>query len=49
MKTQMTTTGDDPADVPETIGDYDEQPDAMPRSVDADDRVPDEDGYGYGV
>lgn len=49
MKTNMTTTVDDTAHVPDSIGDRDEQPDAVPRAADAEDRAPDEDGYGYGV
>ncbi len=49
MKTNMTTTVEDTAHVPETIRDRDEQPDTVPRSADAEDRAPDEDGYGYGV
>ena len=49
MKTHMTTTVDDTAHVPESIGDRDDQPDVAPRSADTEDRVPDEDGYGYGV
>ena len=49
MKTTMTTTEDHSAHVPDSIGDRDEQPDAVPRAADAEDHAPDEDGYGYGV
>ena len=49
MTTNMTTTVDDTAHVPESIGDRDEQPETVPCTVDAEDRAPDEAGYGYGV
>ena len=49
MKTNMTTTVDDTTHVPESIGGPDEQPDVVPCATDAEDRAPDEDGYGYGV
>ena len=49
ITTNTTTTEAHAAHVPESIGDRDEQPDAVPRAADAEDRAPDEDGYGYGV
>lgn len=49
MNTNMTTTTDDPTHVPETIGDPDTESSTASRAADAEDRTPDEPGYGYGV
>lgn len=48
MNTHTTTT-DETTRCPETVGDGDDQGDARQMAPDADDRVPEEAGYGYGV
>ena len=48
MNTQ-TTTSDDTTRYPETVGDGDEQGDSRQLAPEAEDRVVEEAGYGYGV
>lgn len=49
MNTNTTTTSDDTVPLPETVGDPDDQADTRRLAPEADDRDPEEAGYGYGV
>ncbi len=49
MNTHMTTSPDESARPPESVGDCDEQADTRQMTPEAEERVPDEAGYGYGV
>ncbi len=49
MNTHMTTSPDESARHPESVGDCDEQADTRQMTPEAEERVPDEAGYGYGV
>lgn len=49
MNTHMTTSTDETASYPETVGDGDDQTDTRRMRPDVDERDPEEAGYGYGV
>jgi hypothetical protein len=48
-RTQMTTITDDVTPGPEPVRERDDELDARQLTPDADDRDPEEAGYGYGV
>ena len=49
MNMQTTNNSDDATPYPETVGDCDDQSDSRQLAPEAEDRDPEEAGYGYGV
>lgn len=49
MTTHTVPPTDEPARLPERVGDFDVPADVVVRIAEAEDRDADEEGYGYGV